>query len=141
MYQYGSFIPQLPQIQMPQQPIQPVQPVQPALQQQEVVKVNGKNGAEAFQMAPNSSAILLDSSAPLIWLCTTDGAGYKSVTPYSITPYKEAPPIDVNNLEQRISKLEEIIHDGQYAKQSNYSDVKSKNGFKSEHKTESGTAS
>ena len=30
----------------------------------EVIRVNGKNGAEAFQMPPNSSIILLDESAP-----------------------------------------------------------------------------
>ena len=39
----------------------------------EVIRVNGKNGAEAFQMPPNSSIILLDESAPLIWLKMTDG--------------------------------------------------------------------
>ena len=45
----------------------------------EVIRVNGKNGAEAFQMPPNSSIILLDESAPLIWLKMTDGAGYPTI--------------------------------------------------------------
>ena len=52
----------------------------------EVIRVNGKNGAEAFQMPPNSSIILLDESAPLIWLKMTDGAGYPAITPYRIEP-------------------------------------------------------
>ena len=30
----------------------------------EIVKVNGENGARAYQLAPNSSALLLDESAP-----------------------------------------------------------------------------
>lgn len=36
------------------------------LQRQEVVRVNGRNGANAYQMAPNSSILLLDETAPII---------------------------------------------------------------------------
>ena len=35
-------------------------------QKQEVVRVNGRNGANAYQMAPNSSILLLDETAPII---------------------------------------------------------------------------
>ena len=56
------------------------------LQRQEVVRVNGKNGADAYQMAPNSSVLLLDETAPVIWLKTTDGASYPTITGYKITP-------------------------------------------------------
>ena len=35
-------------------------------QRQEIVRVNGKNGADAYQMAPNSSILLLDETAPII---------------------------------------------------------------------------
>lgn len=80
------------------------------IQRTEVIKVNGEGGAKAFQMAPNSSVLLLDETAPIVWLKTTDGAGYPAVTPYSITPYKPAPPVDVNGLEQRIARLEEMIN-------------------------------
>ena len=37
-------------------------------------------------MPPNSSIILLDESAPLIWLKMTDGAGYSTITPYRKEP-------------------------------------------------------
>ena len=57
------------------------------LGKQEVVRVNGKNGAEAFQMLPNSSILLLDETAPIVWLKTTDGAGYPTITPYDISPH------------------------------------------------------
>ena len=33
---------------------------------QEVIKVNGRNGADMFQMGPNSSVLLLDTTAPII---------------------------------------------------------------------------
>lgn len=87
------------------------QTMQQALQPCSITKVSGENGAKAFGMAPNSSALLLDETAPLVWLKTTDGAGYPTLTPYTITPYKAAPPVDVASLEQRITALEAKFHD------------------------------
>lgn len=77
----------------------------------EIIKVNGENGARAFQLAPNSSALLLDESAPIVWLVQSDGAGYKTVSPYTITPYQAEPPINARDLEARISRLEGIINE------------------------------
>ncbi len=76
----------------------------------QITRVNGRNGAEAFRMAQNSSALLLDENDPIVWLATTDGSGYKTLTPYTITPYQPAPPVDVNSLENRIKRLEEIVN-------------------------------
>ena len=76
----------------------------------EIIRVNGENGARAYQLAPNSSVLLLDETAPLVWLAQTDGAGYKSVTPYTITPYQPEPPVDMRSLDERIKKLEEIVN-------------------------------
>lgn len=95
---------------------QNVQNTQQYAQRCEVVKVNGRNGAEAFQLAPNSSILLLDEKEPIIWLKTTDGAGYATVAPYNITPYQPEPPIDIKSLEQRIARLE-----GALSEQSNNS--------------------
>ena len=72
----------------------------------EVIQVNGENGARAFAMAPNSSALLMDATAPIVWLCTTDGAGYLTVSPFSIAPYQPEKPVDVKTLEERIERLE-----------------------------------
>lgn len=79
-------------------------------QQQEVVKVNGKNGVDAFQLSPNSSALLLDTTASIVWLVQTDGAGYKTSTPYDITPHIPEEEVQYKTLEERISKLEETIN-------------------------------
>ena len=82
---------------------QPVQPVQ-------VVKVSGENGARAYQMGANSSALLLDESGLMVWLVTSDGAGYKTVSSYDITPHKVTPAPDYGTLENRIKRLEDIIN-------------------------------
>ena len=50
--------------------------------QTKIVHVNGENGARTFQMLPNSDVLLLDDTAPIVWLAQTDGAGYKTITPY-----------------------------------------------------------
>lgn len=76
-----------------------------------ITRVSGENGAKAFGMAPNSSVLLLDETAPLVWLKTTDGAGYPTLTPYTISPYQAAAPVDVNELEHRIERLEKMLND------------------------------
>lgn len=80
-------------------------------QRTEVVRVNGRGGAEAFAIGPNSSALLLDESGKMVWGVTTDGAGYKTIIPYDITPHQEAPVPDYASLDARIKKLEDLIHD------------------------------
>ena len=85
---------------------------QPMIQSQptQVVRVNGENGARSYQLGANSSALLLDESGLLVWLVTTDGAGYKTVGAYDITPHQVAPAPDYGSLESRIAKLEEIVN-------------------------------
>lgn len=79
-------------------------------QQYDIVKVNGENGANAFKMGPNSKILLLDENEPIIWFVQTDGAGYKTITPYDVTPHKTQQPVDLNSLEARIASLEERLN-------------------------------
>lgn len=108
---YNQFMPQQPMyqpradfwgMQGMQQPQQP--------QRSEIIRVNGENGAKAYQMPPSSSVLLLDETAPIVWLAQTDGAGYKTMTPYTITPYQAAPEPDYRSLDDRIKRLEDIIN-------------------------------
>lgn len=80
------------------------------LQRFEIIHVNGENGARALQMAPNSNALVMDDTAPIVWLCQTDGAGYKTVQAFDITVHQSTAPADVSGLEARIKRLEEIIN-------------------------------
>lgn len=92
------------------------QPQQTAYQ---ITRVNGKNGADAFQMPPNSAILLLDETAPIIWLKQTDGAGYPTCTPYQIAPYQAQPEPDFNSFNERLTRLEEKFNE-----QSHVADVK-----------------
>lgn len=85
-----------------------------------ITRVNGRAGAEAFTLPPNSDALLLDTSAPIVWLVQTDGAGYKTITAYDIFVHKEVTPEDrYKSLEDRIARLEEALNDKSYPRFSN----------------------
>ena len=76
----------------------------------EIIQVNGRAGAENFRMGPNSNYLLLDNSAPIIWLVKTDGSGLLTAIPYDYTLHQEAQPIDVNALALRVQQLEEELN-------------------------------
>ena len=97
---------------MPGQFMQPgMQQQQPVMQmpQQQVVRVNGENGARSYQIGANSSAMLLDESGEIVWLVTSDGAGYKTVSAYDIMPHKAEPPKEYTDLESRVKRLEDMM--------------------------------
>ena len=81
---------------------------------QQIIKVHGRSGADLYQMSPNASVLLLDETEPIVYLAQTDGAGYKTITVYDIQAHKELPPVDTHSLEQRITKLEEIINESYF---------------------------
>jgi hypothetical protein len=98
------------------------QAIQPQTQTK-VVEVTGRAGAEAYQLGPDSSILLLDNTAPIVWLVKSDGAGYKTLSAYDIKPHEEEKPIDhFKELEDRITKLEETVN----AKQSNITNARRK---------------
>ena len=74
-----------------------------------IVRVSGKPGAEAYQMAPNSEALLLDETQPVVWLKTTDGAGYPKLTAYDIIVHEEE-VIDYKSINERLKRLEDYIN-------------------------------
>lgn len=86
----------------------------------EIIEVNGEEGARSIKMAANSSIILADKNNPIVWFAQTDGAGYLTVTPYDVVPHQVKPPINIDDLAQRVSQLEEIIN----ARQSNSQSIK-----------------
>lgn len=93
---YNSINPYMQQPQMP-------------MQKTEVDRVNGRNGAELFRIAPNSSALLLDMNDPIVWFVQTDSAGYKTIIPYDIKPHEEQSPPDAKSIDERLNKFDERL--------------------------------
>ena len=82
---------------------------QSILPQQQVTQVNGKASVDAIRMSPNSSILLMDNTAPLVYLCVSDGLGNVTSTAYDIKLHEDAPPVDVRSLEDRVASIESII--------------------------------
>lgn len=85
-------------------------PQQPQIQQN-ILKVNGANGANAIQLRPNSSVLAIDNTQPVVWLAQTDGAGYKTVTPYAITPVQDVRETKIQQMETEIAELKQIVEE------------------------------
>lgn len=83
----------------------------PNYQRQEIKQVNGFGGADAYQLPPNSSVLLLDQERPIVYMKTTDGGGYPSVAAYELTPIKPPQPVDATALEERLNRLEALIRE------------------------------
>ena len=73
---------------------------------QQVLQANGKASINALRMSPNSSVLIMDSTAPMVWLCTSDGLGNVTPVPYDITPHKDMPAPDLGSFESRLTAVE-----------------------------------
>lgn len=94
---------------------------------QQIVQVNGKASIDTLQLAPNSSMLAMDNTAPIVWLCVSDGIGKVTATPYDIAPHVEQEEKNVelrlNNLENALRRMEERLNE------SNVNESESKQDF------------
>lgn len=102
----------------------------------EIPKVNGEESARAFSIGPNSSVILMDNDKPLIWVVVTDASGFKTVTPFVISPYTPEQPVNAETLKgemdsicDRLNKLEERMNGYAQSDTKSSGKVKSGNGI------------
>ena len=86
-----------------------VQPTNPTLPQQQIIQVNGKASVDMMQLAPNSSVLAMDNTAPIVWMCVSDGVGKVTATPYDIMVHKEEPQPDMKSIEERLVAIESTI--------------------------------
>lgn len=81
------------------------------IQKTEIDWVNGIEGVRAFPMGANSSKLLADSTAPIVWFVTTDSAGVKSPVAFDIKQHEET-QVDYNSFEERLKRLEDAFVNG-----------------------------
>ena len=95
---YGNF-------PLPWQSYQP----RPTLPPQQITTVSGADSIGNLQMAPNSSILVMDQSAPVVYLCQSDGVGKVTSTAYDITPHKDPAIAHQESIDARISALESAV--------------------------------
>lgn len=67
-----------PVTQMPQQPVD------------NLIRVTGIDGAKAYQLPANSTVALFDANNDIMYIKTTDGAGFPSIRAFSFAPLESA---------------------------------------------------
>ena len=56
-----------------------------------IIKVSGMDGAKAYQLPPNSFVVLLHDSEDVMYIKSTDGAGFPTIRTFTFTEKKEEP--------------------------------------------------
>ena len=107
---YASLIPQQNQYYNPQMNNQQIYP---QIQTQNLIRVNGIEGAKAYQMSANSIVSLFDANDDIMYIKSTDGAGFPSIRTFSFTevkeqnkPIQQVDYISREEFEERISRWE-----------------------------------
>jgi hypothetical protein len=85
------------------------QPPRPSLPQQQVVTVAGAESLAQIQLAPNSSMLVMDQGAPVVYLVQSDGVGKVTATAYDIAPHKAKEQIERESMDARLSALEAAV--------------------------------
>ena len=78
---------------------------------QQILQANGKASIDALRMSPNSSALIADSTMPIVWRCVSDSLGNVTAEPFDIVPHKEEEKVTqetlISNMDERLRRLEE----------------------------------
>lgn len=61
----------------------PQQLNQPQVNTQNLIRVNGIDGAKAYQMPANSTVALFDNNEDIMYIKTTDGAGFPAIRTFA----------------------------------------------------------
>lgn len=92
------------------------QQIYPQEQTQNLIRVNGIDGAKTYQMTPNSTVALFDSNEDIMYIKTTDGAGFPSIRTFAFTEVKEQnkpiPQVDYISREEFEEFKKELMNNG-----------------------------
>lgn len=75
------------------------------LPQQQILQANGKASIDALRLAPNSSVLIADQTAPIIWKCVSDSLGNVTATPFDISPHKDEAQLEKENFMQTLTDI------------------------------------
>jgi hypothetical protein len=70
---------------------------QPQMPTQNLIRVNGIDGAKAYQMSANNTVALFDTNEDIMYVKSTDGAGFPSIRTFSFTEIKENTKVSQNS--------------------------------------------
>ena len=96
-----------PQMNFGMNPMNPSQ--QNILPPQQILQANGKASIDALRMSPNSSALIADSTQPVIWKCISDSLGNVSATAFDVFPHKDEATVQKESVSRSIESITERL--------------------------------
>ena len=110
------------------------QQIFPQEQPQNLIRVNGIDGAKAYQMPANSTVALFDSNEDVMYVKSTDGAGFPSIRTFIFTEKLnvegKSPDVEYISREEFEEFKKELMNNGKQSIQrskSNLTDKSSSN--------------
>lgn len=78
-----------------------------------LVSVTGIEGAKAYQLPPNSSMPLFDGNSDLMYVKTTDAAGYPTIRTFRFEPVEQDPApqadyVSRSDFDALVARVEEL---------------------------------
>lgn len=99
-------------------------------QTQSLIRVNGIDGAKAYQMSANSTVALFDSNEDIMYVKTTDGAGFPSVRSFKFVEMtqetKQVDKVDYISREEFEEFKKELMNNGKQSIQRSKSNLNDK---------------
>lgn len=102
----------------------------PQEQTQNLIRVNGLDGAKAYQMSANSTVALFDNNEDILYVKTTDGAGFPSVRSFKFVELtqetKQVEKVDYISREEFEEFKKELMNNGKQSIQRSKSNLNDK---------------
>lgn len=99
-------------------------------QPQNLIRVNGLEGAKAYQMSANSTVALFDANNDLMYVKSTDGAGFPSIRTFTFSELQEEPKtaqnVDYISREEFEEFKKELMNNGKQSIQRSKSNITDK---------------
>lgn len=83
----------------------------------QLIRVTGMDGAKAYQMPPNSVVPLFDADNDIVYVKSTDGAGFPTIRAFAFQPVEDKPEpvpqyVTRDEFNDTLAKLKEAIGNG-----------------------------
>jgi hypothetical protein len=76
---------------------------------QQILQANGKASIDAIRMSPNSSVLIADTTAPIVWRCVSDGLGNVTAEAFDITHHKSEAEVEKENTNNLLNEISERL--------------------------------
>lgn len=87
---------------------------QPFQQKQELIKVNGIEGAKNYPLSPGSTVALFDAESDIMYIKSMDAGGFPSIRTFSFSETTSTPSTDTETrlsaLENELAQIKEVLN-------------------------------